>query len=829
MRDEDGFEGVGEASPLPPFTRDGLSDVVRDLEGLPPTIAIDLSLFVDRLREGLPSPLTDRALSPTSRHALETALVTLLAAREGRSLTDWLSSTLGVPTPTTSSIEVRRLVDTMDERALATIDTLRARGVRHFKWKIGRSGLLDEDLSFVGAVLDLSKDLSLRLDANELLSPGDVARLVEMLTARGALDRVDVEDLVPFDALEACLDVLDGKLSYSIDAPLRDHREALFAIVDRRRAAGRRDAVSAVIKPAVFGALGELVSLLREARTRRIDVCFSHLFESPIALSATHAWARVFGTGPQGLSFYDGADRFTISEIGRPSLPLLWPRGWRDASHALSSHHDTSHGLGFTLPSPFDRVATSRRRAHSLFAVEQRRDDASSRSVDHTEADALTARLCRALDERGLETIAWVATPTLSSLFLLRAALESGRTLVPLHPRHTAHEHADVLRRTRAELVDASALVEPLLTSISSSGASSIDDEDSKERRSPSTLLFTSGTSGRAKAVLADESAWVAAAAMHTDAFGWDADDRWLIAMPLAHAGGISIVARSLLSKTAMVLVPDAFDATHVHRAIVEHRVTIVSWVPTMLARIVERGLEAPSHVRLVLLGGAACPTSLLRRGLELGWPLHTTYGLTEMCAQVVTRATPPLATALSTSVGEPLAGVSIRIEDGRVLVRSASAMKGYRHDDGTIDRPFDEDGFYDTGDLGHIDAHGELVIEARRTDLIVTGGENVYPVEVEHALGELEGIAAALVVGVPDATWGSRVAALVVTTPTFSAAPDDTTLLAMLGERLARYKLPRQLLRVDALPTNANGKPDRTRAVELILAAESAHAKRNA
>lgn len=382
---------------------------------------------------------------------------------------------------------------------------------------------------------------------------------------------------------------------------------------------------------------------------------------------------------------------------------------------------------------------------------------------------------------------AFVASQSRQTVLAMLGAFERRLPLVPLHPRWTDVER----ERALSKVATSSRLDESHLA-----------------------VLFTSGTSGTPKGALLSRRAFVRAAEASAERLGWYDDDRWLLAMPLAHVGGLSVLVRTLIARRTIVVArPGAFDPHATLDTIERRSVTLLSLVPTQLAQLALTGRPAPSSVRAVLLGGAACPPRILARAASLGWRLHTTYGLTEMCAQVSTSRA-PVAHA-SEGVGEPLEGVEIEIREGRIHVRSPSRMDGWL--DPSLPEPFDERGFYDTGDLGELDAHGRLFVHVRRDDLIVTGGENVYPAEVEQALMRLDDVEAACVVGMPDDTWGQRVAAVVV-----SRAPvDEDATIARLRDDLAAFKIPRTIVTIDALPTNAVGKVDRAKVREVVLSYE--------
>ena len=303
--------------------------------------------------------------------------------------------------------------------------------------------------------------------------------------------------------------------------------------------------------------------------------------------------------------------------------------------------------------------------------------------------------------------------------------------------------------------------------------------------------------------------ALVASAQASAANLGWHDDDCWLLALPLARVGGLSIVTRCLIARRAVALMP-AFDAAALPRWIDEHRVTLLSLVPTMLAQLLDRNANwrPPPRLRAVLLGGASASPKLLARATDRGIPLVITYGCTETCSQVVATPYAQRFDPTSAGAGRPLAGAEVRVDGERILVRGAMCMSGYLGE-----APLAPDDWFDTGDLGEFDAAGCLHLHARRTDLIVSGGENVYPAEVERMLEDCPCIEAAAVFGVPDETWGQIVAAVLVASAPYEHALDaerENQLLQFLAGRLAVYKRPRRVVWARALPLAPSGKLDR-------------------
>lgn len=418
------------------------------------------------------------------------------------------------------------------------------------------------------------------------------------------------------------------------------------------------------------------------------------------------------------------------------------------------------------------------------------------------------ARTIGALASRGVgrgSRVAVVAPNSEALVALLFALIEISAVVVPIHPRLTAGERARLVAAARPMLV----LTEADLASLD---GEAMDLETRAEAEDPLAIVFTSGTSGTPKGAVLPRRAFVASAHASAKNLGFYDDDRWLLCMPLCHVGGLSILTRCLLAMRPVVLVA-RFDARSVIDAIAQHRATIVSVVPTMLHALLDeddRGVLA--KLRVALVGGAAASPELLARAADRRVPALTTYGLTEACSQVTVQA-PRDARTQEAGSGTPLEGVEVRVDArGHVLVRGATLMLGYDLPENKLDPARDQDGFFDTGDLGELDPYGRLHIHARRTDLIVTGGENVYPTEVEGALEAIDGVARALVFGAPDARWGQIVCALFVARD----GANREAVLARAKEKLAPHKRPRRVAFVDALPTNTTGKLDRRAALAL-------------
>ena len=285
----------------------------------------------------------------------------------------------------------------------------------------------------------------------------------------------------------------------------------------------------------------------------------------------------------------------------------------------------------------------------------------------------------------------------------------------------------------------------------------------------PALVVHTSGTTGAPRPVTLSYGNILANALGCFAALGHSRSERWLCPLPLSHVGGLMVLLRSLIAGTTAVLGAWRDD------------ITIASLVPTQLARLLEAGTPAPPSLRVVMLGGAPADPTLLARARDAGWPVAPSYGLTQACS-AVTVAEPGDVE----SSGAPLPGLRVSIApDGEILVEGPTVAGA---------------GVLRTGDLGRLSG-GRLIVVGRKSDTIVSGGENVAPTEVEAVLLEHPAVAEAGVFGRPDPEWGEAVTAFVVTRGPVG------DLRAFCRERLAPFKVPKTIEVVDSLPRNAAGK----------------------
>ncbi len=338
--------------------------------------------------------------------------------------------------------------------------------------------------------------------------------------------------------------------------------------------------------------------------------------------------------------------------------------------------------------------------------------------------------------------------------------------------------------------------------------------------------FFTSGTTGIPKIVPLKRRQMLYAAKTSADNFKPRINHFWLLCLPLNHIGGISIILRSLLYGTAIYRT-NRFDLNMISTFLSENKLfQAASLVPTMLKRLLDdKTFRTHQTFKAILLGGGPIDSGLLRESRQRGIPVVASYGMTETCAQIA--ANPLLKPS---GVYHPLSSVGdlfepneieIRDEEGQTVATNEQGiiwLKGPQVFDGYLGQAglaFDKEGWFNTGDIGHLNVNGHLFIESRRTDLIISGGENISPFEVESELQKIDPITEAAVFGIDDKEWGQRVVAVVVAKT--NGVLETESIRNQLKERLNSYKIPKEIKQAAHLPRTETGKIKRGELLKLF------------
>ena len=489
----------------------------------------------------------------------------------------------------------------------------------------------------------------------------------------------------------------------------------------------------------------------------------------------------------------------------------------------------------------------------------------------YRELDARAAALAehfRSLGAAPRESATLCATPGPETVAALFGLWKAGCVAVPLHERLTPPELDHARRIVMSGLhIDNSTLQNPgpgqagqagVVAEASQAGrpgrpsqrsqASQPDDMAGAQTPAHSgrfagypditTFILTSGSAGAPRALGFTRSAFAASAAAVASRLELTAADRWGLCLSLGHIGGLSLVLRAVMTGSSVRLWP-SFDAAAVADAILAGEVTHLAVVPVMLRRLLTRlaARRVPPTLRCVLVGGAAAPRALLDRAWAAGLPLATTWGMTETASQIAT-APPTLARRQPGTAGRPLHGIEVRVA-GDAMAGSAGGsppprggtpssppaplqVRGPTLASIAIARPGSPpeplatgpDGWFTTRDLGRVDPGGLVWIEGRGDAMIVSGGLNVSPAEVERVIEGLPGVREAVVFGVPDEEWGEVVAA-VVEGDVAAVSADDVE--RHCRERLVRGRCPSRIVVAEALPRTWTGKVLRREAAALL------------
>ena len=427
-------------------------------------------------------------------------------------------------------------------------------------------------------------------------------------------------------------------------------------------------------------------------------------------------------------------------------------------------------------------------------------------ALSYAELDRRAAVAARELRERGVGAGDRVAIKLPNSPAFVAAyfgALRLGAVVVPLNPLLAPPEIAErVASSTPAVFVDEE------LPAAGEAAGEVVDRHDTD----PAVILFTSGTSGRPKGAILTHGGILAAARNAADAMAFTEDDVVLGAAPFSHVLGQSTGIFSTLLAGAAVSVVGRFEPEQTLATMTRTGTTILLGVPTMCIALCQaaRSADELPPVRIAHVGGAAVPVEVARDfERTFGGDVYEGYGLTELSGIATTYTVGQ--ERKPGSVGMPLGGTDMRIHDpdergvGEVQFRGPSVIPGYWADDEATSEAIDADGWLATGDMGYVDEEGYLFLVDRKKELIIRGGYNVYPREVEEALYAHPDVLEAAVVGFPHETLGEEVAALVVRRP--GTTLDVEELEAWARERVAAYKYPRRIVFVDELPKGPTGK----------------------
>lgn len=434
------------------------------------------------------------------------------------------------------------------------------------------------------------------------------------------------------------------------------------------------------------------------------------------------------------------------------------------------------------------------------------------RTVDGARLLQRTADLAARLSEHRVEPgsrVVWCARAGIDSIEVLLAVLRVGAVLVPVNPASTTAEieHFVTDAGPTIAVADDPAAFGSLVPTLSvaeladSTSATASPVLPETRLSDDALIVYTSGTTGRPKGAVHTHASLRAGIDALLAAWGWQPSDRLILTLPLFHVHGLGAGLFGTLAAGAAVTVFDRFDEGTVLDASSEH--TLFFGVPTMYHRLEATGqARALAQLRLCVSGSAPLAAELWHRLAGQGVEVLERYGMTET---LLTLSNPLVGERRPGSVGFPLPGVEAAVDEpdadgvGELVVRGPSLCRGYwgRAHEATTD----DDGWFATGDLASTGHDGYVTIRGRRTELIITGGHNVYPAEVEAVLSRHPGVREVAVVGVPSAEWGETVEAFVV------GDTDVESLNDLATRELASFKRPRQVHFVESLPRNALGK----------------------
>jgi O-succinylbenzoic acid--CoA ligase len=446
-------------------------------------------------------------------------------------------------------------------------------------------------------------------------------------------------------------------------------------------------------------------------------------------------------------------------------------------------------------------------------------DDAGT-AVAYRQLLTRARRLAAALEQSGTapgDALGVSGLSALDTALLLHAAARLGCALVPVDPSRPAQWRTSLWLETGVGQVVSSAAELAVLEA--SVGAVVTDGGIRADADAIHVIVATSGSGGEPKGAMLTGRNLAASVHACRDRFGLAAGDRWLLCLPLHHLGGLAVLYRCAQAGACAVL-HDGFDAGRVWRGLTAQGITHLSLTPAMLAHLLDAadGAPPPASLRRVLVGGAELSTALAERAGAAGWPVCASYSCAETGSQIA--AALPEEQSPPGCVGRPLEAFDVQVVDerghptwgiGRIRISGEAVMAGYASPDRRPGLGL-EGSWFTTGDLGRLDAGGRLWVVGRADDIVVTGGENVHPRQVEEVLKVFPGIGEVAVTARPDPVWGATLVAV------HTGVVDHAVLAGWCREHLHGAVRPRAFVQVAALPRLGPGKLDRERLRALAM-----------
>ena len=434
------------------------------------------------------------------------------------------------------------------------------------------------------------------------------------------------------------------------------------------------------------------------------------------------------------------------------------------------------------------------------------------RQYSFVDVGDMAATYSKALLKEGIKTqdrILIYLPSTVEFIEIVLACFEIGAVAVPISQKFTDSELEQIITTIQPKLIITSwnqklpdsrfpisvSCIEELPNA--SSGCSVITNNYKKNIEDVCSIILTSGTTGIPKAVQLTYGNFEASCNNWNEFLQFQSNDQFLCCLPLHHIGGLAVMLRALMFGFSVNLV-STFEAKLVLDTIIKYPVSIISLVPTMLKRILdlEGGLKAIKSLRWILLGGGPSPEYLLDLCIKEKLNIVKVYGMSETCSGTVgLKLLDEPQNKLY--AGRPFNGAKIWTENNELYISGPMVMKGYVGEAAT-------NGHHNSHDLGQVDNGNLVFLDIRRKDLIITGGENVNPLEVEEALLQIEGITDAAVIGVEDVEWGEKVVAYIVNSE-FRIRNSEFQM--KLKGRISDFKIPKEFIQVSSIPRNELGK----------------------